>query len=145
MYVLDIVRFIWCVCFGSKQAFKSTSSACSKALWLLCLSIIYRCQMGNRGPWISWKLWILMYWRMEWLLCLYQFKIKRFFSFKKRCIMTNLGLVCYNEKILYAAVGAPGSTHNTRLLKKSIRWFWIWDSSHKWEQWVPTVFLANKR
>ena len=33
--------------------------------------------------------------------------------------MTNLGLVGYNKRFLYASVGAPGSTHDTRLLKES--------------------------
>ena len=33
--------------------------------------------------------------------------------------MTNLGLVGYNKRFLYAPVDAPGSTHNARLLKES--------------------------
>ena len=33
--------------------------------------------------------------------------------------MINLGLVGYNKRFLYAAVGAPGSTHDARLLKQS--------------------------
>ena len=32
--------------------------------------------------------------------------------------MTNLGLIGYNKRFLYAAVGAPGSTHDARLLKE---------------------------
>ena len=43
-------------------------------------------------------------------------KIKSYFSFKKRYTMLSLGLVGYN---LYAAVGAPGSTHDTRILKST--------------------------
>ena len=31
--------------------------------------------------------------------------------------MNNLGLVSYNKRFLYAAGGAPGSTHDARLLK----------------------------
>ena len=31
--------------------------------------------------------------------------------------MTNLGLISYNETFLYTAVGAPGSTHDARLLQ----------------------------
>ena len=31
--------------------------------------------------------------------------------------MTNLGLISYNKRFLYAAVGAPGSTHDARLLR----------------------------
>ena len=33
--------------------------------------------------------------------------------------MTCLGLINYNNRFLYAAVGAPGSTHDARLLKES--------------------------
>ena len=33
--------------------------------------------------------------------------------------MTNLGLTGYNNRFLYAAVGAPGNTHDARLLKES--------------------------
>ena len=33
--------------------------------------------------------------------------------------MMNLGLIGYNKRFLYAAVGAPGSTHDARLLKES--------------------------
>ena len=33
--------------------------------------------------------------------------------------MSNLALVGYNKRILYAAVGAPGSTHDARMLKNT--------------------------
>ena len=33
--------------------------------------------------------------------------------------MTSLSLIGYNKRILYAAVVAPGSTHDARLLKES--------------------------
>ena len=33
--------------------------------------------------------------------------------------MMNLGLIGYNKHFLYAAVSAPGSTHDGRLLKES--------------------------
>ena len=33
--------------------------------------------------------------------------------------MTNMGFVGYNKRFLYAGVGAPGSTHDARLLKSS--------------------------
>ena len=46
-------------------------------------------------------------------------KLKNFSSFKKRYTMTNLDLVGYNKRFLYAAVGAPGSPHDARLLKGS--------------------------
>ena len=34
--------------------------------------------------------------------------------------MTNLGLIGYNKRFLYAAVGTPGITHDARLLKEYI-------------------------
>ena len=37
-------------------------------------------------------------------------KIKSYFSFKKRYTMSSMGLVGYNKRFLFAAVGAPGST-----------------------------------
>ena len=33
--------------------------------------------------------------------------------------MSNLALTSYNKRFLYAAVGAPGSTHDARMLKES--------------------------
>ena len=33
--------------------------------------------------------------------------------------MTNLDLIGYKKRFLYVAVGAPGSTHDARLLKES--------------------------
>ena len=44
-------------------------------------------------------------------------KLKSYFSFKKRYAMTNLDLISYNKRFLYAAMGAPGSTHDARLLR----------------------------
>ena len=46
-------------------------------------------------------------------------QLKNHFSFKKRYSMTSLSLIGYNKRILYAAVVAPGSTHDARLLKES--------------------------
>ena len=34
-------------------------------------------------------------------------------------MMNNLALTSCNKRFLYAAVGAPGSTHNSRMLKES--------------------------
>ena len=33
--------------------------------------------------------------------------------------MSNLGLESYNKKFLYCAAGAPGSTHDARMLRNS--------------------------
>ena len=44
-------------------------------------------------------------------------KLKSYFSFKKRYSMSSLGLVGYNKRFLHAAVGAPGSTHDGRILR----------------------------
>ena len=46
-------------------------------------------------------------------------KLKSYFSFKKRYSMSHLGLVSYNKKFLYCAVGAPRSTHDARMLRNS--------------------------
>ena len=46
-------------------------------------------------------------------------KLKTFYSFKKRYTMSSLGLVGYNKRFLYAAVGAPGSTHDARMLRST--------------------------
>ena len=46
-------------------------------------------------------------------------QVKDYFSFKTRYSITNLGLIGYNKRFLYAAVGVPGSTHDARLLKES--------------------------
>ena len=46
-------------------------------------------------------------------------KLKSYFSFKKRYSMSNMGLVSYNKRFLYAAVGAPGSTHDARMLRNT--------------------------
>ena len=46
-------------------------------------------------------------------------KIKSYFSFKKRYTMSSMGLVGYNKRFLFAAVGAPGSTHDARMLKST--------------------------
>ena len=46
-------------------------------------------------------------------------KLKSYFSYKKRYSMSNLALVSFNKKFLYCAVGAPGSTHDARMLHNS--------------------------
>ena len=46
-------------------------------------------------------------------------QLKSCFSFKKRYTVSNLALVGYNKRILYAAVGAVGSTHDARMLKNT--------------------------
>lgn len=44
-------------------------------------------------------------------------KLKNFFSFKKRYSVSSMGFIGANKRFLWAAVGAPGSTHDSRLLK----------------------------
>ena len=46
-------------------------------------------------------------------------KLKSYFSFKKRYTMSSLALVGYNKRFLYAAFGAPGSTHDAQMLKST--------------------------
>ena len=43
--------------------------------------------------------------------------MKNFYSYKKRYSVTNMGFIGYNKRFMWAAVGAPGSTHDSRLLK----------------------------
>ena len=43
--------------------------------------------------------------------------MKSYFSFNKRYSISNIGLVAHNKRFLYAAVGAPGSTRDARLLR----------------------------
>ena len=44
---------------------------------------------------------------------------KSFYSFKKRYSVTNMGFIGFNKRFMWAAIGAPGSTHDSRLLKNS--------------------------
>ena len=44
-------------------------------------------------------------------------KLKNFYSYKKRYSITNMALVGHNKRFMFAAVGAPGSTHDSRLLR----------------------------
>ena len=46
-------------------------------------------------------------------------KLKSYYSFKKKYTVNNLGLVSYNKRFLYAAVGSPGSAHDASLLKSA--------------------------
>lgn len=46
-------------------------------------------------------------------------KLKSFYSFTKRYTMSSLSLVDYYKQFLYAAVGAPGSSHYARMLKNT--------------------------
>ena len=39
-------------------------------------------------------------------------KLKNYFSFKKRYSVSNMGLIGSNKRFMWAAVGAPGSTHD---------------------------------
>ena len=43
--------------------------------------------------------------------------LKNFYSYKKRYSVTNMGFIGYNKRFMFAAVGAPGSTHDSRLLQ----------------------------
>ena len=45
--------------------------------------------------------------------------LKSYFNFKNLYSVTNLGLVGFNMRFLYAAVGAPESAHDARLLEES--------------------------
>ncbi|CAH3133439.1 unnamed protein product [Pocillopora meandrina] len=44
-------------------------------------------------------------------------KLKNYFSFKKRYSVSSMGFIASNKRFLWVAVGAPGSVHDSRLLK----------------------------
>ena len=44
-------------------------------------------------------------------------KLKNYFSFKRRYSVSSMGFIGSNKTFLWAAVGAPGSVHDSRLLK----------------------------
>ena len=44
-------------------------------------------------------------------------KLKNYFSFKKRYSVSSMGFIGSNKRFLWTAVGAPGSTHDSRLLR----------------------------
>ena len=46
-------------------------------------------------------------------------RLKNYYSFKKIYTITNMGLVGYNKRFLALRAGAPGSTHDARLLRCS--------------------------
>lgn len=43
--------------------------------------------------------------------------LKNYFSFKNKYTVTSMGLVGYNKRFLHLTTGAPGSTHDARLLR----------------------------
>jgi hypothetical protein len=43
--------------------------------------------------------------------------LKICYSFKKRYSVSNMGFIGYNKRFMYAGVGAPGSTRDSRLLQ----------------------------
>ena len=67
-------------------------------------------------------------------------QLKANYSFKKKYTVNNLALTSYNKRFLYAAVGAPGNTHDARILKESsfltkflveeTGWFWGYSFSY---------------
>ena len=59
-------------------------------------------------------------------------QLKNYFSFKKRYSMTNLGLIGCNKRFLYTVGGAPGSTHDAKLLKESSIYSDIINVSYSW-------------
>ena len=63
--------------------------------------------MGVRVTWIHRKLCVAAW---DGFHVYVSSKLKQFCSFKKHYTMTNLALVGNSKRILYAAIGAPGST-----------------------------------
>ena len=46
-------------------------------------------------------------------------RLKNYFSFKNKYTVMNMGLVGFNKRFLHLTTGAPGSTHDARLLRHS--------------------------
>ena len=46
-------------------------------------------------------------------------RLKNFYSFKERYMISNMGLIGHNKRFLAATVNAPGSTHDARLVKST--------------------------
>ena len=46
-------------------------------------------------------------------------RLKNYYSFKNRYTVTNMGLIGHNKRFLALTTGAPGSTHDARLLRYS--------------------------
>ena len=89
-------------------------------------------------------------------------QLKASFSFKKKYTVNNLALTSYNKRFLYAVIGAPGSTHDARMLKESSffdeglsGWkstsrsknkpgsFWGYFFSYYWRQFFSSFFMAD--
>ena len=45
--------------------------------------------------------------------------LKNYFSFKNKYTITSMGLIGHNKRFLHLTTGAPGSTHDARLLRHS--------------------------
>ncbi|CAH3030183.1 unnamed protein product [Porites evermanni] len=77
-------------------------------------------------------------------------KLKNYFSFKKRYSVSSLGFIASNKRFLWAAVGAPGSTHESRLLKScdlfaDIQQGRIFPSSHSNYTWLMKPYSESTR
>ena len=46
-------------------------------------------------------------------------KLKNHYSFKKKYTVNNMGMIGQNKRFLAATIGAPGNTHDARLLRKT--------------------------
>ena len=46
-------------------------------------------------------------------------QIKKYFSFKNKYTITSIQLISHNKRFLHLFTGAPGSTHDARLLRCS--------------------------
>ena len=47
-------------------------------------------------------------------------RLKNYFSFKSKYTITSMGLIAHSKRFLHLTTGAPGSTHDGRLLRYSI-------------------------
>ena len=59
-----------------------------------------------------------MLWGLGWLSCLCVFQAKTILQLQDYT-MTNRALIVNNKGILYAVIGAPRRTHDSRMLKRT--------------------------
>ena len=60
---------------------------------------------------VPWGLGVFLRGRMGSML---QLNLKSFYSYEKKYGITNMALIGHNKRFMFAAVGAPGSTHHSR-------------------------------
>ena len=71
--------------------------------------------------------------------------LKNYFSFKNKYTFTSMGLVGYNKRFLHLTTGAPGSTHDARLLRHTSLFREITNGAFSRLQWLVKGYNENTR